>query len=141
MTSSDPTPSSDPAASPDSIAAPDEGRPHAPAPSGRSVGPLGLLAALLLFTVSGAVGLVYEVSWTRRLLLLLGSTTTASAVVLAAFLAGLGLGARLGGRLADRARRPLVLYGALEVLGAAWAFLVTVIIAVLEARLVAAAMG
>ena len=58
---------------------------------------MALLLALLF--VSGAAGLVYEVAWTRRLLLLLGSTSITSAVVLAAFLGGLGIGGAFGGRL------------------------------------------
>jgi spermidine synthase len=88
--------------------------------------------ALLLFVVSGASGLVYEVAWTRGLLLLLGSTAVAAAIVLSAFLGGLGLGARLGGRLADRVRRPLVLYGVLEVAAALWAVLVPVLLGLLD---------
>src|SRR5687768_14259417 len=60
---------------------------------GRSgAGTRALLTAL--FVASGAVGLAYEVAWTRGLLRLLGSTAVASALVLAAFVGGLGLGAR-----------------------------------------------
>src|SRR5437762_13531709 len=74
-----------------------------------------LALALPLAFVSGAAALVYEVAWTRRALLVVGSTATASAVVLAAFLGGLGLGGRLGGSRADRVARPLLFYGALEI--------------------------
>ncbi len=91
-----------------------------------------LVAALALFFVSGAVGLAYEVAWTRRLLLLLGSTSVASALVLSVFLGGLGLGARHLGPLADRVRRPLALYGVLEILAALWAVGVPSLVAVLE---------
>ncbi len=91
-----------------------------------------LLAALALFLVSGAVGLAYEVAWTRRLLLLLGSTSVASALVLSVFLGGLGLGARVLGPLADRVRRPIALYGVLELVGAAWAVAVPPLVAALE---------
>src|SRR5262245_15933333 len=94
----------------------------------------------LLF-VSGAAGLVYEVAWTRRLLLLLGSTSTTSAVVLAAFLGGIGIGGRLGGRLADRTARPIALYGLLEVGAAAWALLFPVLLSLLSAPYVALATG
>jgi spermidine synthase len=75
-----------------------------------------------LFLLSGATALVYEVSWTRRLVLLVGSTSTATALLLAAYMLGLALGARLGGRAADRTRRPLRLYAALEAGAAALAF-------------------
>jgi spermidine synthase len=80
-----------------------------------------VLAAL--FLLSGATALVYEVSWTRRLVLLVGSTSGATALLLAAYMLGLALGARLGGGPADRARRPLLLYAALEAGAAAAALL------------------
>jgi len=68
----------------------------------------------LLFLLSGATALVYEVAWTRRLVLLLGGTTVAVSLILAAWMFGLALGAKLFGRVADRTRRPLLLYGVLE---------------------------
>jgi spermidine synthase len=101
-----------------------------PAPAPIRGGPL--VAALALFFVSGAVGLAYEVAWTRRLLLLLGSTSVASALVLSVFLGGLGIGARRLGPLADRVRRPLALYGVLEILAALWAAGVPPLVAALE---------
>ncbi len=92
--------------------------PAAPAPGG------GRRAALaLLFLLSGATSLVYEVSWTRRLVLLVGSTATASSLLLAAFMLGLALGARLGGPWADRSRNPLRLYAWLEAAAAGTALL------------------
>jgi spermidine synthase len=91
-----------------------------------------LLALAVLFLVSGATTLVYEVAWTRRLLLVLGSTAVASVVVLSAFLGGLGLGGLLGGRVADRSTRPLRLYGVLELLAAGWALLVPLLLDLVE---------
>ncbi len=71
---------------------------------------------LLLFTLSGASGLVYEVLWTRRLTHVFGSTTLAVSTVLAAFMLGLAAGSVAVGRWADRNRgRSLAAYGALEV--------------------------
>ncbi|HEU4394229.1 MAG TPA: fused MFS/spermidine synthase, partial [Planctomycetota bacterium] len=87
-------------------------------------GPTRRAALLALFLVSGATALVYEVSWTRRLVLLVGSTAAASALLLAAWMLGLALGARFGGPPADRARRPLRLYAILEAGAAAAAFLI-----------------
>src|SRR3954451_25211793 len=69
---------------------------------------------LLLFTFSGSSALVYELLWARRLHLVLGSSTEAVTAVLAAYMAGLALGSALLGRLAERSRRPLALYGFLE---------------------------
>ncbi|MFZ5444045.1 MAG: spermidine synthase [Myxococcota bacterium] len=71
-----------------------------------------LVVTLLL--LSGATGLVYELTWSKRLANLLGNTGQAHAIVLSTFMGGLALGAYLFGRTADRAKRPLALYGLLE---------------------------
>ncbi len=73
--------------------------------------------------VSGAIALAYEILWTRELLNLLGSTTRATAATLAAFMAGLALGAWLAGHWSARYPRPLWLYAAAEGLLAAFGFL------------------
>ncbi len=71
-----------------------------------------LLAALLF--LSGAAALVYQVLWLRLLALTFGVTTHAASTVLAAFMGGLALGSYLAGRLADRVRNPLRLFGFAE---------------------------
>ncbi|MCU0724286.1 MAG: tetratricopeptide repeat protein [Planctomycetes bacterium] len=71
-------------------------------------------AVYLLFFLSGASALVCEVAWTRRLVLLLGSTTIVVSLILAAWMLGLAIGARLFGGLADRSKHPLRLYAILE---------------------------
>jgi spermidine synthase len=71
-------------------------------------------ALLALVFVSGAVGLVYQSLWVRELSLILGSTTYAIGTVLAAFMAGLGVGAWVLGRRVDRSPSPLRLYATLE---------------------------
>ena len=72
----------------------------------------GLL--LLLFLLSGATALVYQVLWLRLLTLSFGATTSAVGTVLTCFMLGLACGAWLFGRIADRVRRPLLLYAAIE---------------------------
>ena len=47
---------------------------------------------LLLFAVSGAAALIYEVAWTRLLTLQMGHGIAAASTVLAAFMGGLALG-------------------------------------------------
>jgi len=74
----------------------------------------GLL--LVLFLLSGCAGLAYELIWTNTLSLVFGVTSGAITTVLAAFMGGLALGSALLGGWADRTRRPLVLYGVLELL-------------------------
>ncbi|MBI2115904.1 MAG: fused MFS/spermidine synthase, partial [candidate division NC10 bacterium] len=71
-------------------------------------------AILACFFLSGATGLVYEVIWTRMLGLVFGHTVYAVSTVLAAFMGGLAAGSILFGRLADRSRHPVRLYGLLE---------------------------
>lgn len=75
------------------------------------------VAPLLL--CSGACALVYQTAWFRELRLVFGGTTAASAAVLAVFMAGLGAGAALLGKRAQRAASPLGLYAALELIIAA----------------------
>jgi spermidine synthase len=67
-----------------------------------------------LFVLSGAAALILEAVFLRRLALLFGNTATATALVLAAFMGGLAIGATLFGRVADRASRPLRLFAWLE---------------------------
>jgi spermidine synthase len=81
----------------------------------------GRSAAFLFFVLlgcffaSGLAGLVYEVVWVRMLGLIFGQTVYAITTVLATFMAGLGLGARVMGPVADRSPRPIRLYGVLEI--------------------------
>src|SRR5438874_2826096 len=72
-------------------------------------------AYALLFFLSGATGLVYELLWVRLLYQAFGSTIQSVTTVVAAYLGGLGLGAWLLGRRADRDPRPAALYGRLEI--------------------------
>jgi spermidine synthase len=74
------------------------------------------LPILVLFVLSGAAGLVYEVVWARQLVLVFGNTTQAVSAILTGFFGGMAIGSAVGGRVADRVRRPLRLYGALELL-------------------------
>jgi spermidine synthase len=82
-------------------------------------GPSWSLVAL--FFVSGATSLVYQTVWARGLHHVLGTSSFAVSVVLAAFMAGLGLGGALAARWGGRAPRPLRTYGQLELGIGAWA--------------------
>ena len=70
---------------------------------------------LAIFILSGAAGLMYEVVWSRQLVLVFGNTTQAVSTILTGFFGGMAIGAFVGGRLADRVRSPLRLYGVIEV--------------------------
>jgi predicted membrane-bound spermidine synthase/alkylhydroperoxidase/carboxymuconolactone decarboxylase family protein YurZ len=69
----------------------------------------------VLFFLSGATGLIYELLWVRVLYQSFGSTIQSVTTVVAAYMGGLGLGAWALGRRADRTPRPAVLYGRLEI--------------------------
>jgi spermidine synthase len=62
--------------------------------------------ALAVSALSGFASLVYEVAWTRSLVLSLGSTVHAFTVVLTAFILGLALGSALASLLLPRFRTP-----------------------------------
>ncbi|MGH7427182.1 MAG: fused MFS/spermidine synthase, partial [Candidatus Methylomirabilaceae bacterium] len=70
----------------------------------------------ILFFLSGATALVYELLWVRLLYQSFGSTIQSVTTVVAAYMGGLGLGAWWFGRRADRHPRPAALYGRLEIL-------------------------
>lgn len=69
----------------------------------------------LIFILSGASALIYEVIWMRQLTLVFGSTVFATSTVLTAFMAGLALGSYYFGRKIDESEMsPLKLYALLE---------------------------
>jgi spermidine synthase len=75
-----------------------------------------LIPVLVLFFLSGACGLTYQVLWLRQLSLVFGVTVYAASTVLAAFMSGLALGSLLAGRILTRLERPLVGFGVAEIL-------------------------
>ncbi len=83
---------------------------------------------LIAFFVSGLASLVLETVWTRQLVVVFGATTLAVSTVLACFMAGLALGAWVFGRIADRLKRPVVVYAALEAGVGLWALLLPLVI-------------
>ena len=92
-----------------------------------------------LFLVSGASALIYQILWLRLLGLVFGVTVYAASTVSASFMAGLALGSFAGGRLADRTRIPLVLFGAIEVLTGITALATPLVFVALEGLYSAAA--
>jgi spermidine synthase len=70
----------------------------------------------LAFFVSGVSALVYQVAWQRILALQTGVGITSIALIVAAFMAGIGVGSHLGGVLSTRVlpRRALLTFALLE---------------------------
>jgi spermidine synthase len=68
----------------------------------------------LLFFLSGAAALMYQVLWVRSLTLVFGGSHLAVTAVLSIFMGGLAIGGYAVGRRVDRIANPLRLYGFLE---------------------------
>lgn len=89
----------------------------APAPS------RGLSTIYIAIGLSGMTGLAAEVVWTRILSLIIGGTTYAFSLILAAFLLGLGIGSAAGAGLARSLKNPRAALGwaqALLCIAIAW---------------------
>ena len=69
---------------------------------------------LVVFTLSGFTGLIYESIWTHYLKLFLGHAAYAQTLVLAIFMGGMAIGAWLVGRQSVRLRRLLLAYAVVE---------------------------
>jgi spermidine synthase len=70
-----------------------------------------------VFILSGISALIYQLVWQRALLTIYGSNVESVAMVVAAFLAGLGIGSLAGGWISKSTRAPLVLLFGLAELG------------------------
>ena len=69
----------------------------------------------LCFLISGATSLLLEVAWSKELSYVLGNTLYAVSTVVAAFMAGLGIGSVVASRRADRFGNPVRTYALLQV--------------------------
>jgi len=80
---------------------------------------------LALFVASGATALIYQIIWQRLLTLVMGADAHSTTIIVASFMAGLGLGSLAGGYVADRAgqRARFWAFAACELAIAAFALL------------------
>jgi hypothetical protein len=78
---------------------------------------LSLLVAGLAFFASGASALVYQVAWQRILALHTGVGIASIAMIVASFMAGIGIGSHVGGSLSTRVTpsKALRTFGLLEI--------------------------
>ena len=72
------------------------------------------MGLICVFFLSGMAALVYQVVFAKGLALIFGSTSHASTIVLATYMSGLALGSWLGGKIAERAIRPILIYAGAE---------------------------
>ena len=89
-----------------------------------------LVVLPVCFSFSGFAGIVYQIGWARQFALVFGTTEVAVTLVLAAYMAGLGLGAWLVQRFLPLIERPVRAYAGLEmIIGVSAVFLVPAVIA------------
>ena len=69
---------------------------------------------VVFFVITGATGLIYQITWFKYLALFLGNTTYAQMIVLSAFLGGLAIGNYIFGKKADAIKNPLKFYALFE---------------------------
>ena len=72
------------------------------------------IAVGLCFFLSGFAALLYQIAWMRQLSVVFGTSELAVATILAAYMAGLALGAAIAARVMHRIRRSILVYGFLE---------------------------
>lgn len=101
---------------------------------------MAFLLLLGCFLLSGMAGLVYQTAWTQQFALTFGASELAVVAVLAAYMAGLTLGAAAAARWLGRIRRPVLAYGLLE-LGVALSALAVPALLGLANRLQVALLG
>jgi spermidine synthase len=77
---------------------------------------------IILFTLSGISGLIYEIAWSKYLATFIGSTAYSQMIVLATFMGGLAAGAFFWGKLADKTSNLLKLYAILEIVIGVYCF-------------------
>jgi len=80
----------------------------------RRLGPGVRFIVIGSFALSGFASLTYEVLWTRVFSLVLGSSVYAFTIMLATFLAGIGIGSILFAPLIDKRKNPIAWFAALE---------------------------
>lgn len=78
--------------------------------------PSGSRMACVVIGLSGLCALGAEVVWTHVLALLLGGTVYTFSIILAVFLAGLGIGSSIGSLVARESRRPRLALGGCQLL-------------------------
>ena len=86
----------------------------------------------ICFLFSGATSLVLEIVWAKKLSYVLGNTLYGSSTVVAAFMAGLALGAYLSRLTRFRTLPPIKLYASLQVLIAIGGFISIPVIDLVE---------
>ena len=86
----------------------------------------------LLFYFSGIAALTYEVLWTRHLGLIFGNTVYAAATVMMTYMFGIALGSHFAGKWGAKIKRPVRMFGLLEIATALYALCVPMIFQLIQ---------
>ena len=103
-----------------------------------------LLCSVLVyvaFFASGAGCLIAEVTWNRMLIVVVGNSLSAAALIIAVFMGGLGLGSWIGGRVFGNRRPSLFPYLLLELAVGAYVLLSPTLFATLARLFTSLAVG
>jgi spermidine synthase len=76
---------------------------------------LFLISVYTAFFASGASSLIAEVTWNRMLIVVVGNSMSATAMIIVVFMGGLGLGSYVGGKILGKRRASLLPYLLLEI--------------------------
>jgi spermidine synthase len=74
-----------------------------------------LISIYVAFFASGASSLMAEVTWNRMLIVVVGNSMSATTMIVAVFMGGLGLGSYVGGKILGKRRASLIPYLLLEI--------------------------
>ena len=89
---------------------------HAELPAGEATyTPLQAEVAFWAIAVAGGVSMLYELCWTRVLILSMGGSVHSFSTMLISFISGIAIGSAIVARLMRRPRNALVLFGLCEV--------------------------
>ncbi len=70
-----------------------------------------------VFFMSGFAALIYQIAWQRMLFTAFGVDLESITIIIAVFMAGLGIGAYFGGRIADKFPKHIIILFALTEIG------------------------
>lgn len=95
-------------------ATPDEAASHESQASAPEGDRRSLQLVALCFFFSGMAALLYQTAWMRQFAAVFGTSEPAVAAVLAAYMSGLAIGAAAAGKWLTKVKRPVLVYGLLE---------------------------
>jgi len=88
----------------------------------------------VIYFLTGVTALGYEVLWARMLSTLFGVSIFGVVITVSAFMAGLGIGSLVGGKIQHKIRSPLLFFAAVELIVALFAFNLPLLLSILDSQ-------